>query len=222
MRALSPLLIALFLVPAVAFAGPNAGGTMILHANTSITYTTNTTNYCGQSGLSACSSATVSIAANPSVTTVFYALAAFPDSSSPRLRGLTFGIQYDASKFDLVAHGLCADAEIAGAGWPGSGSGTSVTWNTTQTGRLAEVYWFAGHVYASPDSCAFVLTPHPDPNLGGYFADDSVPSQLDPIADYGRLGFGVAGALPCPVSPGGNGDQSPGTGTRGIVKLIHQ
>ena len=195
-------------VPLVALAGVNAGGTMILHANTTIQYTTNTTNYCGQSGLTACSSATASVPASPSVTTVFYALAAFPDPSSPRLKGLTFGIQYDHSKFELVAHGPCAGTEQPGAGWPGSGTGTSLAWNTTQTAGLVEAYWFAGHVYASPDSCAFILTPHPDPGLGGKFADDSVPSQLDSIADYGRLGFGVAGYRACP-STGGGGQNGP-------------
>lgn len=109
--------------PIEVFAGPNAGGTLVLSANTSITYTTSASNYCGQSALSTCGSATVTVPANPAATTVFFALSAFPDSSSPRLKGLTFGISYDATKFDLVSLGGCGDHEMAGGGWPASAPG---------------------------------------------------------------------------------------------------
>ena len=66
------------LLSQVVVAGPNAGGTLILHADASVVYTFDETAYCGGSGLAACSLAVVRVPADPEVMTVFYALAAFP------------------------------------------------------------------------------------------------------------------------------------------------
>jgi hypothetical protein len=71
----------------------------------------------------------------------------------------------------------------------------AVTWAEVRTAHLVPVYWFAGYVW-SGQSAAFELIRHP--TQGGWFADDDVPANLDPIAGYGRLGFFRDGYLPCP------------------------
>jgi hypothetical protein len=192
--------------PIPALAGPNAGGVLILHASPP-----DSTATCDTGGLAACSLAVVSVPADSGQVILFHALAAFPDSSSPRLKGLIFGIRYDPVKFGLVGWGNCANDEWASPQWPGTGTGNSVVWDSPQTARLVPVYWFEGYAYSTSDSTLFELTANPDSVLGGVFLDDSVPSNQDPIADYGKLGFGMAGYLPCPHEAEDNG-QGDGNG----------
>ncbi|MCC7143685.1 MAG: hypothetical protein IT349_16420 [Candidatus Eisenbacteria bacterium] len=186
---------------ATAQAGPNAGGTLFLHANPSIAYTPDQSSYCGQGvgsgqgGLVDCAEAVNFVTgADP---TLFYVVAAFDSGANPRVAGLTFGVSYTAS-ISLVAQGSCADFELTTGGWPNSGEGTAITWNTARTSQLVEAYWFAGYNYYAPDPALFALTAHP--TQGGQFADDSVPANLDAIAGFGTLGFDAPGSTPCPTS----------------------
>ncbi len=190
----------LVLLPALVLAGPNAGGVLFLDADTTAVADS---SYCGAVPLAACSLSVVTLPMWNPTTTAFHVWAVFPPASSPRLMGLTFGISYDPAKFVLSSWGKCGDFELAGPGWPGSGSGTSMLWNTAQTSNMVEAYWFQGYAYSytAGDSTSLALVPHPD--QGGYFADDGKPSALDPIAAYGAIGFGTVGKLPCPVDQGG-------------------
>lgn len=195
---------ALVCMGGVAFAGPNAGGTLIAH-DANLAYTTDITVYCGLGlQLGACENADVNLegsdAANPKVWKVY---AAFLPGSSPRLKGMTFGVNYDPSNLIVGAWAPCIGdpnngaAEFPGAGWPGPNTGTSLVWQFTQTTTLVEAYWFAGYnYYGNPN--LFVLQAHPDPILGGNFADDSVPAVQDPIACFGTLGFDMDGVVCCP------------------------
>jgi hypothetical protein len=180
-------------------AGANEGGTLILHANPTLLFTSDTQNYCGMSALDSCSAAVTSVDWDPGKKIVFYAIAAFPSGRSPRLKVLSFGIDYDPTKFVMAACGTCAGFEIPGVGWPAPGTGTSQSWTTgTQTGLLTEAYWFAGYAYSGQtlDSTSVALIPHPAQH--GVFVDDAFPSEVDTIAAYGRLGFGTAGSVLCP------------------------
>lgn len=192
---------------ASAFAGPNEGGTLILHAETSIAYTNDTASYCGQCDLATCAEAVTSVPADPGHVTVFFAVAAFPEGASPRLSGVTFGVDYDSTGFVLVAHGSCADFELATGEWPEPGTGTALTWNTPLTEEISEVYWFAGYAY-SEDPTSFSLIEHP--TQGGSFAADGLPSQLDEVGGFGTLGLGEPGSPICPD----------GAGSNGIIKVI--
>ena len=182
----------IFLVP-TARGGPNEGGTLILHAMPYVGRTP--ADICSQDpGIATCGEAStdgLSLYQN-FVMTVF---CAFPDASHPRLKGVTFGLDYDDnSTYPYNYYELCGDFELTDANWPGPGSGNAITWGTTQTDHLVRVYSFIGYAYYDDRIC---LTPHPV--QGGNFADDSLPSQLDPIVDYGCLGFGIeSGYLPCP------------------------
>ncbi len=197
----------LLFIPVLALAGPNEGGTLILHANPSIVFTSDTADYCGMAGLDSCSAAVTSVAWDPGKKIVFHVLAAFPPESSPRLKALSFGIDYDPTKFMMAARSTCADFELSDGTWPAAGTGTSQSWTTgAQIGLLTEVYWFAGYAYSeqdAEDSTSVSLIPHPLQH--GVFVDDAFPAEVDTIAGYGRLGFGTNGSLAC---PGGGGDSS--------------
>jgi len=192
----------------VAFAGPNAGGTIVAH-DANLQYTTDITVYCGLgTGLTVCEGADVNLeGSSDAVSKVWKVYAAFFPGSSPRLKGMAFGIYYDPGLISIGTgtYGPCIGdlnqgaAEFPGTGWPGAGTGTSLVFQFTQTSTLVECYWFAGYQYGGPS--LFSLGPHPDPILGGNFADDSVPAVQDSITCYGTLGFGMEGLACCPHEP---------------------
>ncbi|MCA9756230.1 MAG: hypothetical protein KDA27_10530 [Candidatus Eisenbacteria bacterium] len=186
-------------VPRSGLAGPNANGTLIVHAPPGIVYCDFGTP-CEQTdahGPASCEEANTNVGSPES--TVWSVYAAFPQSDAPRLSGVTFGIDYDIDTVAILDSGACGDFELPTGDWPRPGAGTAVTWSVAQTSALTHVYAFAGYEYYGQD-VSFDLTPHP--SQGGYFADDDVPSNLDPIVDYGKLGFnGNPGYLPCPSGP---------------------
>ncbi len=195
-------------------ASANVNGVLLLHADTRIEFTAGVSEYCGLSSAIDCPSVITDLPADSSRTYVIYVLAAIPDTSQARLRGLTFGVTYDSTSLVIVDHGSCGDEEYPTADWPSPNTGTSVVWLGTVIDHLAEVYWFAAHTYGSaPTSLA--LVPHPDPVLGGNFADDSVPAQLESIAGYGQLGFGQPGRLPACSSTRGAGENYLPSGFQG-------
>lgn len=169
--------------------GPNANGILFLHSDPSIVYSEGT-DYCDASDAT-CETATARVDTPGPV--VFHAIAQFPSEASPRLSGITFGINY-ADCFVLLDSGHCADFELPNSEWPASGEGTALVWNQARTSSTTEVYWFAGYVIED-QATVFELIPHPI--QGAEFADDSIPSQLDPIRALGKLGFFTAGDLPC-------------------------
>jgi hypothetical protein len=175
-------------------AGPNIGGVLILTVNESLSYVSGT-DYCGLSGIGACLDAVTRTDRND--VRVFHVLAAFPETTEPDVACVAFGITYDSS-ITIIDHGSCGPHEWPQPGWPASGSGLAVSWDPPfQTVRLFEVCWFAGYVDGG-SSGVFQAGPHPNPDIGGIFVGGGPIGDFDPIADYGRLGFGTAGYLPCP------------------------
>lgn len=185
----------LFAEGAKGMIGPNAGGTLLLHSNPTLTYTSDDPGYCGQTQLTACANANTRRDAG---TAVIHVLAAFDPSAAPRLMGAVFGVMYPAS-VHIVDGGRCSDFDLPSEFWPASGEGIAVSWTAPQTQSLVECYWFAAYgEEASPGTLD--LAPHPV--QGAYFADDHIPARLDPIAGLGRFGFFQAGARACPDAPG--------------------
>lgn len=179
---------ALSCLGSVALAGPNAGGTLIAGLSVGTVYTVDNTGYCGSSTTTDCAATVNTVGGtDPAVINI---LAAF--NGSPRLAGVTFGVTYDVN---LLEAGPCGDFELPTGDWPSSGEGTAVTWSTAQTDLLVEVYWFAAYDYYGTGG-SINLGPHP--TQGGNFADDDVPSNIDPIAGYGIFGFSEPGFTPCP------------------------
>jgi hypothetical protein len=181
------------------WGGPNAGGVIIVHTNESLVYSDGN-SYCGQSELGDCNDADVRI--DDTATHILNVLAAFPAENSPRLAGVVFGIEYDEVHAEILDWDDCGDFALYGAApdgdpWPSTGSYAAVTWNVGQTDHLVEILWVA--IYGDSEPGSFDLVPgHVS---GGAFADDDVPANIDPIADYGRLGFFQDGYLPCPSPP---------------------
>lgn len=212
----SVLGIVLFARPGVAQAGPNAGGTLVWHLDPTVVYTSDVTDYCGLSGIacerdfngcgngydfgSDCQAQHGNLnptGPNDGGTYVASVLAAFPEGSCPRLSGITFGFAaYDEEAVAIVAWGACGDFELATLNWPGQFEGTAVTWSSAVVSQLVEVYWFAAYSYGG-EGVSLPLAPHPTQD--GSFADDAMPSFLDPIAGYSTLGLGgTAGATVLP------------------------
>ncbi|MFN8548740.1 MAG: hypothetical protein U0527_12445 [Candidatus Eisenbacteria bacterium] len=177
-----------------ALAGPNAGGTLLLHADPSLVYTTGGPGYCALPSLTNCEDAVVSVAG--SATHVIQVIAAFPEGSLPRLTGITFGVQYDEG-VTIVEHGTCGDFLLPDPNWPATGTGAAITWSIPELTQLVPVYWFAAYNYGAPAAAHLELTPHP--TQGGSFGDVRVPSILDPITGFGSLGFDAPGVLACPA-----------------------
>jgi hypothetical protein len=185
-----------------ALAGPNAGGTIILH-NPGIVYCIDDSNYCEYGTTPpTCEQADTRI--DGAEMRLFRVYAAFPEGSQPRLKGMSFGVHYPSPDIMVIASGPCigdinnGGAELPGPGWPGPDTGTVIVWQYLQTNRIVPCYWFAGYNYYSPRPAVFQLRDNPDPGFGGMFADDSIPSILDPIAGYGSLGFDTDGVPVCP------------------------
>lgn len=177
--------------------GPNAGGVIILHCNEAVEFTSPSYDYCGQAALAGCSEADSRV--DRTTPAVFFALAAFPDTSSPRLVGISFGISYSAH-LNLVGWGFCADSAVEDSAWPQSGTGATVFWLEPQTDLLKEFYWFAAYDYSAVPA-QFGLAANP--SEGGWFGSDQSWGGFDAIAGYGSLGFFMDGHNPCEVHPGG-------------------
>lgn len=181
-------------LPVAALAGPHAGGVLVLHAVEALIYTDDGSDYCGMTELPDCTAFDAEIVGTE--PTVFFVLAQFP--IAPELRGVTFGIFYDPSAITLLDWGNCGDFELPDQTWPDPGTGIAVTWSIKQESNPVEVYWFAAYGDETMPG-SFDLVSHAD--QGGAFGDGSIPSVIDPIADYGRMGFNTPGYAPC-AEPG--------------------
>jgi hypothetical protein len=190
-------------------AGPNGGGTLLLH-DAGLVYTVDLgTDLCGM-GISPASCGTADTRIDgtyvpgdpPAITPkVWKVWAAFFEGSHPRLKGVDFGISYDPEQVKVLAYGPCVgDLDHGGesipySNWPAPNTGTSLVFQFTQTNPLVECYWFAGYAYAPS---LFQLVEHPDPGFPGTFADDGVPALHDAVAGFGTLGFDMDGQAACP------------------------
>jgi hypothetical protein len=123
--------------------------------------------------------------------------AAFPPESLAVLSGFCFGVRY-SSGFQVVTRGLCSIVafELPDSAWPGSGSGKLAVCQPAQAiapGYMLPVYWF---VLKANWPGYFELTPHPDPSLGGRFANADIPPFQESISAYGKIGAGLEGFAP--------------------------
>lgn len=183
----------------LSLAGPNAGGTLLVHKS-STAYTDDEDAYCEDPTLpSACEDVITEHSGSSIAVMVVYA--SFPEGSSPRLAGLTFGVDYPSGGLRIVDFGHCGQFELPNGNWPEPGSGTAVTFSPVRTGTFEEIYWFAAYDPYLSGEISFDLVAHP--TQGGSFGDDATPSNIDPIRDFGRLGFnGDPGYAYCAVAAG--------------------
>ena len=182
--------------PCFADLGDHSGGVLVLHHTPGLTYTSDEEPSEGSSGLPVCASVNDSVAV-PGMMLV-HLLALFDPSAHPRMKGVTFGLDYD--QLGLIDDfGVMGDFEIPTGDWPSSGTGNAVTWAEAQTVPTTEVYWFSVYSYATyygPQTLSIV----PHPVHGMNFANDRVPADVDPVFGAGVFGIGVDGMTPCPTS----------------------
>ena len=200
------LLCLLFLVVTLgdtpAVAGPNQGGILLLHNNTDLSFTAVDPAYCGLSTLTDCESGEVR-ADGPGyhILTVF---AAFPPETNPRVAGMGLGIDFDSTQVVVEFWGHCSDFELHTLSyepngfwtpWPKPNSGIVMTWEEPRTEHLIEALWMAAYsYYKGPGEFRLI----DEPVKASEFADDSIPSELDPVIYHSTLGFNTPGDLPCP------------------------
>ncbi|MCA9759341.1 MAG: hypothetical protein KDA27_26345 [Candidatus Eisenbacteria bacterium] len=196
-------LLSVGLLATPTLAGPNAGGTLIVHGDPNVEYTSDIDDYSGFAELpGGCESAITNYPSDE--TFVWWVKAAFPEDATPRLAAAVFGIDYDEDAVILIAHGPSGDFELPDPSWPAPQSGTAVAFAQARTESLVDLYWFAGYNY-SLDGADVSFDLVPSPSQGAEFADDLVPANLDPVVGLGKLGFGNKfGELPCP-EPIGDG-----------------
>jgi len=130
---------------------------------------------------------------------IAYLLAAFPDSASPELGGLCFGVRC-TGKVEILRWSTCEGVmQMATNDWPSSGEGIMLAVaGGADTSRVVELAWLA--IDASGPG-KLELGPHPSPRFGAHFSTATWPAEA-PIADLGSLGFGEPGYTPVLKFPG--------------------
>ena len=200
---LGAILLAVALSASPGHAGKNAGGALIVHTQDAYVFSASTACTTTYSIPASCEEANTR--SDKNVGTVVWLLAAFPDTSSPGVSGIYFGIDYDDVNLDPgAATKLCGPAgsmELPDSGWPYEGRGNTVAFGTPVVGnRLFPVYVFK--IDGGTDSSYFSTAVNP---TGGYaaFIDDSAPPATDEVTKFGTVRWYKAGENDCPA-PGGD------------------
>jgi hypothetical protein len=193
----SALLIALLLGwRSPAHAGPNAGGTLIVH---DAGWNPTCDEIVGPV-LSSCDSVDNSVDLSHGCPT-WKVYAAFPGNSQPRLKSLRWGMSWDVATLYVGGRFLPDPASVevvTTPDWPYSGSGVTLTYQTVQTTQLVALCTFVGVSYYAGQLPGMIWHTTPHPTEPSVFLDDSAVPVADPIADYGTIGFLVPGYTPCP------------------------
>lgn len=185
-----------------ALAGKNYSGRLFLHTNENLVYTSDNSGYTGQSGITTAdgpncdpldprynnlySSIDCAYSLSAPATFILYVISVFDRTVCPAVTGVTFGVNYDEN-LSIVDYGTSADFVLEQPSpndqspWPASQSSIALVFNEPQTQRINELYWFA--LQGDGEYLSFLLGPHF--TQGGYFSDDSIPAEIDPIEYFG-------------------------------------
>jgi hypothetical protein len=199
MKPLLVILVTLVVASAPAFAGPNALGTLVVH-DTGLHFSTVADLPVPPPTTVPATCLVVDANAplgDPTFQTVWKVYAAFPNASSPRLKGLTWGIAGSGSFYVTVA-GLPDPPncfQIVSGAWPSPPGSIGQSFAITQTSTMVECYWFGGYGYDG----IFATVPHA--TQSSLFVDDETPGNTDAIAGFSSLGFGVDGSIECIYVP---------------------
>jgi len=173
------LIFALCFLHETARAGPFVDGRLYLHSQGALAFTSD------------CEGATTSVELTDEPTTL-YVIADFPNPSPARLKWISFGVEYDPSRIEIVNQGFLADVYAEQGDWPMPGSGVRLEWIQDRIGHQIEIGWFRSQ--PNGESSAEVrLVPGP---FGGNFGDFIFH---EPIDGYGSFGFGIDGELECAI-----------------------
>jgi hypothetical protein len=190
-----------FMASSPVLAGPNAGGTLIVH-DTGLGYTSTSSLYPSTPPIDCASTDNEMPAEIPpgAEGRIWKVYAAFVPGTSPRLKALAFGEAFQTELVVVSSGGLPDPAqglEIAQNGWPDAdGGGVAMTFNAAKTATISEVYWFGGYA-RDPTPGLWSTAPHPVQT--SIFVDDAFPSHADVIAGFSSIGFGMPGTTVCPL-----------------------
>ena len=197
-----------------ALAGPNAGGVLIVHD----AGLNPTCDEIVHNPVPACAAADNEMSLT-SFCPTWKVYAAFPPDAQPRLKSLSWGVDWAVNTPYFYVHGgpspYPQDVTVTGdPGWPYTpGTGATLTFAATQTGTVVELYCFVAYVYPYGEPVEpFTWHTTPHPSAPSVFVDDADPAQEDSIADFGFMGFGMPGYTPWPAAgaapeEGGNEEQ---------------
>lgn len=194
-----------------AMAARNAGGAILLHTNDTCNYSLGW-DYCGDLGPwsaplpPTCDGlVTTTNHDGPTVSSIIWAVAAFPDGSSPAVTAYQFGIggTIPCDYYDQVGYCPSTGIEVPDATWPCPGTGTAVGTGVVLSGQMFKIYWFAA--YSLGPGAILRTQNYPGGDGHAEFADDSSPPQIDFVNLFGAVGWQVPGELNCPqaVPPSG-------------------
>ncbi len=187
----------LCMAPSLVRAGPNADGALIVHVDSSVSYTQGY-DYCqtGERLLTGCTDARTRVDAvaggSPAVLWLF---AAFPAGSNPSVVVVDFGIAHTLPPGGVVAYGVCGSGavDLPDDTFPDSDSGATVGFEAVRD-DLFPFYWFA----LDGDAGATFATVA-NPNSGqAAFVDDSDPPEMDSCRRFGEARWGSEGSNDCP------------------------
>ena len=198
--------------PGGALAGPNAGGTLVVHE----VGLNSTCDPWVSSPVPACAEVDNNLDLDFCPTWKVYA--AFPNNSQPRLRSVSWGISWNQAYLYVHATSVGNASEVTTPDWPAPGSGITLTYDPVRTAPMNELtcFIFAFYSYVQPMP-GEIWSTIPHPSAPTVFTDDSTPPVEDEIAGYGTIGFGVPGFTPCPQEP------TPSVETRwGRIKALYR
>lgn len=184
-----------------ALAGPNGGGTLIVH-DTGLGYTSTSSLYSSTPPMDCASTDNeMPVQIDPgSEGRVWKVYVAFVPGTHPRLKALAFGEAFDDAQVAVLSAGLpdpVEDFEISQDGWPSANGGSDgITFGAAKTALINEVYWFAGY---ARDGASGLWSTVPHRVQASIFVDDSSPRQTDAIAGFSSIGFGRPGMTVCPA-----------------------
>jgi hypothetical protein len=195
-RRIGSALLFLAVLAAPVLAGVNTGGILVIHDANLLTSATTADPICGQgTAPTGCADvdARVDGASSSGTSAIIKVFAIFPPSVSPRVMGVTWGVHYPGT-VGIEKTWNCGDFELPDGDWPNNDQGNSITWDAVQTAKVIPVYVFSA--YGDGTAATIDLRTNPDPLTGGVFGDDTVPSALDAIAGFGKLGLETDGTVP--------------------------
>jgi hypothetical protein len=189
----------------IAIAGRNANGALIVHTDDAVTYTA-TGDYCLTTYLPAsCEVAVTRTDKDEDTPAVIWLLAAFPDTSSPAVTTIQFGIEHNLPPGEgyFESYGKCGALEMPDEGWPETGFGNLLSFgSTSKTELLFPFYWFAAYGFEG----AYLGT-RTYPNTDeAKFVDDRNPPVEDLVTRFGEVRWQATGFNECPIQYTGGED----------------
>lgn len=214
-RALASVLVAglgLAALSTVSFAGPNDNAKLMIHL-----LSTTTKAQCGARATPQCGAMNTSGSLYP--TSYFAYLVVTDGNATSGIGGLQCGVTFNGAPgagVDVFGWTLCATLEFVSTGWPQSGGGNLITWDTASKCQRFEpggagtgVTAAAGYFYCGAYSAdVMALTPRPvdgtakvadclsnETVIGGTGFPVNVASHLGTVKFGGGAGYNPCGAI---------------------------